>query len=111
MNSNKKEWCLAFPEPDQAVIVRSIHHARTVEKLPYNFEVRNYMVFGSLIGAVIAVFVFLLLSIMATFEPIRILLVRVSWALLLEYSEIIGEYNIYLWLNYKKNLILNFIII
>lgn len=82
MNSDKKKWCLAFPEPDQAVIVRSLHHAKTVDNLPYNFEVKNYMVFGSLIAAVIAILVFLYLSIIATFEPIRILLVRVRLLLL-----------------------------
>uniref|UniRef100_A0A2S2P170 Saccharopine dehydrogenase-like oxidoreductase n=2 Tax=Schizaphis graminum TaxID=13262 RepID=A0A2S2P170_SCHGA len=71
-----KEWCLAFPEPDQAVIARSVHHAKTKDNLPYNFNVRNYMVFGSLISAIIGLFIFVLLSIMATFEPIKILLVR-----------------------------------
>jgi len=78
MQCDSKEWCLAFPEPDQAVVARSIHHAKTIDNLPYNFTVRNYMVFGSLISAVIGLFVFVLLSIMATFEPIRILLVRVG---------------------------------
>ncbi|XP_060859268.1 saccharopine dehydrogenase-like oxidoreductase [Metopolophium dirhodum] len=76
MQCDTKEWCLAFPEPDQAVVARSIHHAKTIDNLPYNFTVRNYMVFGSLISAVLGLFVFVLLSIMATFEPIRILLVR-----------------------------------
>ena len=77
MQRDTKEWCLAFPEPDQAVVARSIHHAKTIDNLPYNFTVRNYMVFGSLISAVLGLFVFVLLSIMATFEPFRILLVRV----------------------------------
>ncbi|CAI6359211.1 unnamed protein product [Macrosiphum euphorbiae] len=76
MQRDTKEWCLAFPEPDQAVVARSIHHAKTIDNLPYNFTVRNYMVFGSLISAVLGLFVFVLLSIMATFEPFRILLVR-----------------------------------
>lgn len=75
---DKKEWCLGFPEPDQAVIARSLHHAKTIDNLPYNFNVRNYMVFGSLISAIIGLFVFVLLSIMATFDPIKILLVRVG---------------------------------
>lgn len=78
MRSDTKEWCLAFPEPDQAVVARSIHHAKTTDNLPYNFTVRNYMVFGSLISAIIGLFIFVLLSIMAVFEPIRILLVRVG---------------------------------
>lgn len=78
MRDDSKVWCLAFPEPDQAVVVRSIHHARAKKNLPYNFNVRNYMVFGGLISAVIGLFVFVLLSIMATLEPIRILLVRVK---------------------------------
>ncbi|XP_026817220.1 saccharopine dehydrogenase-like oxidoreductase [Rhopalosiphum maidis] len=76
MQVDTKEWCLAFPEPDQAVIARSVHHAKTIDNLPYNFNVRNYMVFGSLISAIIGLFIFVLLSIMAAFEPIRILLVR-----------------------------------
>ncbi|XP_060847112.1 saccharopine dehydrogenase-like oxidoreductase [Rhopalosiphum padi] len=76
MQVDSKEWCLAFPEPDQAVIARSVHHAKTIDNLPYNFNVRNYMVFGSLISAIIGLFIFVLLSIMAAFEPIRILLVR-----------------------------------
>lgn len=79
MYSDKKEWCVTFPEPDQAVIARSIHHAKTIDNLPYNFEVRNYMVFGGLITAIIALFVFVFLSIMASFEPIRILFVRVRF--------------------------------
>jgi hypothetical protein len=78
MQVDSKEWCLAFPEPDQAVIARSVHHAKTIDNLPYNFNVRNYMVFGSLISAIIGLFIFVLLSIMAAFEPIRILLVRVG---------------------------------
>lgn len=78
MKVDKKEWCLAFPEPDQAVIARSVHHAKTIDNLPYNFNVRNYMVFGSLISAIIGLFVFVLLSIMATFDPIKTLLVRVG---------------------------------
>jgi len=78
MNVDKKEWCLAFPEPDQAVIARSIHYAKTIDNLPYNFNVRNYMVFGGLISAIIGLFVFVLLSIMATFDPIKTLLVRVG---------------------------------
>jgi len=77
MQGDTKEWCLAFPEPDQAVVARSIHYAKTIENFPYNFTVRNYMVFGSLISAIIGLFIFFLLSIMASFEPIRILLVRV----------------------------------
>ncbi|KAL5238649.1 hypothetical protein ACI65C_006059 [Semiaphis heraclei] len=76
MQDDTKEWCLAFPEPDQAVVARSIHHAKTIENLPYNFTVRNYLVFGSFISAIIGLFIYLLLSIMASFEPIRILLVR-----------------------------------
>lgn len=76
MRSDTKEWCLAFPEPDQSVVARSIHHAKTIEKLPYNFNVRNYMVCGGLISAVIGLFIFVLLSIMAIFEPMRILLIR-----------------------------------
>lgn len=75
--NDDKPWCLAFTEPDQAVITRSIHHAKTVDQLPYNFNVRNYVVFDGLISAIISLCVFLLLSIMARFEPIRILLVRV----------------------------------
>lgn len=78
MKVDKKDWCLAFPEPDQAVVARSIHHAKTIDHLPYNFYVRNYMVFGSLISAVIGLFVFVLLSIMATFDPIKTLLIRVG---------------------------------
>jgi len=78
MQYDTKEWCLAFPEPDQAVVARSIHHAKTIDNLPYNFTARNYIVFGSLISAILGLFVFVLLSIMATFEPFRILLVRVG---------------------------------
>jgi len=78
MKADKKEWCLAFPEPDQAVIARSVHHAKTKDNLPYNFNVRNYMVFGGLISAIIGLFVFVLLSIMTAFDPIKTLLVRVG---------------------------------
>jgi len=77
MRDDTKQWCLAFPEPDQAVIARSIHHAKTVENLPYNFNVRNYMVVGGLISAIFGLLIFVLLSILATFEPIRILFIRV----------------------------------
>jgi len=77
MGSDDKEWCLAVPDPDQAVVARSIHHAKTIENLPYNFDVRNYMVFGLWLTAVHGLFLYIVLSIMATFEPIRILLVRV----------------------------------
>ncbi|XP_025198349.1 saccharopine dehydrogenase-like oxidoreductase [Melanaphis sacchari] len=73
---DKKNWCLALPEPDQAVITRSVHHARTKDNLPYNFNVRNYVVCGGLISAIIGLFFFVLLSIMAIFEPTRILLIR-----------------------------------
>ncbi|CAH1731636.1 saccharopine dehydrogenase-like oxidoreductase [Aphis gossypii] len=76
MKADKEEWCLAFPEPDQAVIARSVHHAKTKDNLPYNFNVRNYMVFGGLISAIIGLFVFVLLSIMTSFNPIKTLLVR-----------------------------------
>lgn len=74
---DKKKWCLAFPEPDQAVIARSIHHAKTVDNLPYNFNVRNYLVNGNLLSAIIVIFIYLFFSIWATFEPLRILFVRV----------------------------------
>lgn len=77
MRNDAKQWCLAFPEPDQAVVARSIHHAKTKDNLPYNFEVRNYVVMGDLFSAIIGLFVFVLLSIMTAIEPIRILLVRV----------------------------------
>ncbi|XP_060860300.1 saccharopine dehydrogenase-like oxidoreductase [Metopolophium dirhodum] len=76
MQSDNKEWCLAFPEPDQAVVARSIHHAKTIDNLPYNFDVRNYYVFGFLISAVIGSLFYVILSILAALEPIRILFVR-----------------------------------
>lgn len=79
MLSDKKKWCLAFPEPDQSVIARSIHHAKTINNLPYNFNVRNYIVFGSLITAIFALIVFVILSFMVTFQPIRTLFVRVRF--------------------------------
>lgn len=88
MNNDKKDWCVAFPEPDQAVIVRSIHHAKTVDNLPYNFRVKNYLVVGTLISSIIALIVFALLSIMVTFEPIRILFVRVHQLFILLYKSI-----------------------
>lgn len=78
MLSDKKSWCVAFPEPDQSVIVRSLHHAKTVENRPSDIIVHNYMVFGGLISAIIALFVFGFLSFMVIFEPIRILFIRVS---------------------------------
>lgn len=78
MLNDKKDWCIAFPEPDQSVIVRSLHHAKTVENRYSDFQVRNYMVFGGLIASVIALIVFTLMSFVVTFEPIRILFVRVS---------------------------------
>jgi len=77
MQSDEKQWCLAFPEPDQSVAVRSIHHAKTIDNLPYNFDVRNYFVFGYLVLALIGLFFYVLLAIFATIEPIRILFVRV----------------------------------
>jgi len=77
MGNDAKEWCLPVPDPDQAVVTRSIHHAKTIDNLPYNFDVQNYMVFGFWLSAVLGLFFYIILSIMATFEPIRILLVRV----------------------------------
>jgi len=77
MHSDDKEWCLAFPEPDQAVVARSIHHAKTIDNLPYNFDVRNYYAFGYLLAAVIGLIFYVILSILATLEPVRILFVRV----------------------------------
>ncbi|XP_008179776.1 saccharopine dehydrogenase-like oxidoreductase [Acyrthosiphon pisum] len=76
MQSDDKEWCLAFPEPDQAVVTRSIHHAKTIDNLPYNFDVRNYFVFGDLISALIGLILYVTLSILAKVEQIRILFVR-----------------------------------
>jgi len=78
MHSDDKEWCLSFPDPDQAVVARSIHHAKTIDNLPYNFDVRNYFVFGYLISALIGLYFYLILSILATFEPVRMFFVRVS---------------------------------
>lgn len=79
MKSEEKKWCLAFPEPDQSVVARSIHHAKTKENLPYNFNVKNYMVFGSLITAIVALLIFVCSSFLVTLKPIRILFVRVRW--------------------------------
>ncbi|VVC37547.1 Hypothetical protein CINCED_3A024175 [Cinara cedri] len=76
IKKDKKKWCLAFPEPDQSVIVRSIHHAKTKDNLPYNFYARNYIVFGSLITAIIALLMFAILSFMVKFEPIRKLFIQ-----------------------------------
>lgn len=45
-----------------------------LKNLPYNFKAKNDMIFDNLITVVIEL-VFLLLSIMAIFEPIRILFV------------------------------------
>ncbi|XP_050438087.1 saccharopine dehydrogenase-like oxidoreductase [Adelges cooleyi] len=73
---NHIQWCVPFPEPDQAVIARSLHHAKTVEKRNINFEVRNYMVFGYLISAIIGLFVFVFLSFMSTFTPLKNLFIR-----------------------------------
>ncbi|CAI6356855.1 unnamed protein product [Macrosiphum euphorbiae] len=76
MHSDDKEWCLSFPDPDQAVVARSIHHAKTIDNLPYNFDVRNYYVFGYLISALIGLYFYIILSILATFEPVRMFFVR-----------------------------------
>lgn len=77
MHSDKKYWCIAFPEPDQSVIVRSIHHAKTKDHLPYNFNARNYIAIGNLITAIVLFIFFVLFSILAKIEPFRILFVRV----------------------------------
>lgn len=90
--NKKKKWCLAFPEPDQAIIVRSIHHAKTVDNLPYNFKARNYIVFGNLITAICVLFTMIILSIMAMYEPLRNLFIRVSVKVL--YLNTIFEYVI-----------------
>lgn len=76
MRNNNKEWCFAFPEPDQAVIARSLHHAKTVDKLPYYFKVRNYMSVGGLTISILALFAFVLLTIVAKFECLRNLFIR-----------------------------------
>ncbi|XP_025191825.1 saccharopine dehydrogenase-like oxidoreductase [Melanaphis sacchari] len=79
MLSDTKYWCLAYPEPDQSVVARSIHHAKTVENLPYNFSARRYMVINGLIPALNVLFIFFFLSFLVIFEPIRILLMRFSY--------------------------------
>ncbi|XP_015378852.1 PREDICTED: saccharopine dehydrogenase-like oxidoreductase [Diuraphis noxia] len=76
MQNDNKEWCVAFPEPDQAVVARSIHHAKTKDNLPYDFDVQNYMVFGNLMTALVGLFVFISTSILVLFKPFRIFLVR-----------------------------------
>lgn len=77
MLSDDKKWCLACPEPDQAVVTRSIHHAKTKERLPYNFNARSYRVLTGLIPGILALLLFLFLSILAIIQPIRFLFVRV----------------------------------
>lgn len=53
MLSDDKFWCLACPEPVQAVVTRSIHHVKTKECLPYNFYARSYRVITGLIPGII----------------------------------------------------------
>lgn len=77
MQTDHKLWCLACPEPDQAVVTRSIHHAKTKERLPYNFYARGYRVVSGLIPGILALLMFLFLSILAIIQPIRSLFVQV----------------------------------
>jgi len=77
MKSDYKLWCLACPEPDQAVVTRSIHHAKTKERLPYDFCARGYRVVAGLISGILALLMFLFLSVLATIQPIRFLFVQV----------------------------------
>lgn len=76
MHSDKKHWCIAFTEPDQSVIVRSIHHAKTADHLPYNFYVKNYLAVGSLITTIGLFILFVFFLVLAKIEPIRNLFVR-----------------------------------
>ncbi|XP_050528457.1 saccharopine dehydrogenase-like oxidoreductase [Daktulosphaira vitifoliae] len=58
------EWCVPFPEPDQSVITRSLHHAKMVEKRNVNCHARCYWVMNLLIIAIFGLFVYVLLSLM-----------------------------------------------
>ncbi|XP_050531063.1 saccharopine dehydrogenase-like oxidoreductase isoform X2 [Daktulosphaira vitifoliae] len=74
--SKRSQWCLPMPEPDQAVIARSLNYSKIVEKRTINCEVRNYIVIGSLIMAVVNLFLCVLLSCLVLIPPLKTLFVN-----------------------------------